>query len=132
MGICALRKLLSTHWQVIAPHPSFETPISTLFCRFLEAYIVVSATTRFAVGCGVHMSGRGLTVPDSHEPRRSESRLIPLSNSQEAKEKEKEELSIMWRVVYLVDRSLSRDSGYPSSVPKEVSGLGHHGSWIAG
>lgn len=87
--------------------------------RLVEAYNTVSATVRFAVGCGLHLA---ILRGPLGRPGVVDGPILPKADAFES-----EERHALWCSIYLADRVLSRAAGFPSSVPDEVRQRSAHG-----
>lgn len=73
--------------------------------RVLESYNTMSATVRFAIGCGLHQ--HGIDGSESIE-------LAPEDNI------ECEDPSSLWYAIYLTDAAITSGTGLPTALPQEV------------
>ena len=83
--------------------------------RLVEAYNTVSATVRFAVGCGLH---RAKEHGPLNEAAAADGPILPIADVNESQERH-----VLWCCVYILDRYFSLAAQFPGSVPKEVSDL---------
>jgi hypothetical protein len=77
--------------------------------RTLEAYSIISATVRFAIGCGVDSEG---------EQEHVSAILPPVMDKMDSRER-----AIIWGAIYLLDRTLCSIANLPSSFPPAVCRL---------
>ena len=78
----------------------------TRTARTLEAYNTISATVRFAMGCGVDRDGDQGYV----------SAILPPAEDK----KSSSERAFIWAAIYLADRTICSMADVPSSLPPEV------------